>query len=227
MDLKRFTAILVAAASLSACGGTNLRTASVGSIAPAEIAPVQMAGGREMAAPRGFVAMCKADAALCETPTTQAAANLPAEAEVALLRTVNRRVNTRVRQASDRSTSGVAELWKKPGLDRGAVGDCEDLAIEKRALLLAAGFPADRLFYAVAYQRQLGLHAVLVARVAQGDVVLDSRTPYLTSWTEAPYTWVSRQSTANPMIWHQVASASVTSAYSGATGATRRQIRQY
>ena len=221
MDLKRFTIILLAAANLGACGGTNMTTAALG-----DIAPVQMAGGREMAPPRGFVAMCKADATLCATPT-QAAPHLSSEAEIALLRTINRRVNARVRQASDRAISGVSELWRQPGLGRGAAGDCEDLAIEKRALLIAAGFPADRLFYAVAYQRRLGLHAVLVARVTGGDVVLDSRTPYLASWTEAPYTWVSRQSTADPMIWHQVASAALPASYAGATGATGARIRQY
>jgi predicted transglutaminase-like cysteine proteinase len=124
--------------------------------------------------------------------------------QVQLLQQVNVRVNTRVRQADDQELYGRAEVWQRSGSDALAAGDCEDIAIEKRYQLLAAGFPADRLFFAVVYGRQVGLHTVLVARVEGEDLVLDNLSASLLAWRRTGYGWVSVQSTADPLVWHAV-----------------------
>lgn len=128
----------------------------------------------------------------------------PAE-QKAMLQRINRNVNYRVKQRSDQEIYGVGELWRPTGIGRGAVGDCEDLAIEKRAELVAAGFPANRLAFAVVYSRAAGLHTVLVARMKNEDVVLDGRSSMIVSWVKAPYSWISVQSMDDPMIWHNAA----------------------
>ncbi len=129
---------------------------------------------------------------------------LPFSDRLKMLERVDRYVNGNVRQATDMEVYGVEEYWNRSGVGPGARGDCEDLAIEKRMELIDQGFPPEDLFYAVAYRRDIGLHAVLVAHTEMGDLVLDSLSTYITVWNRAPYTWVKRQSQANSMVWNMV-----------------------
>ena len=170
----------------------------------AAISPV-MAVGDRVEAPAGFIALCKREPASCVAH--HASVGMPqvgASEMLPLLRKVNKMVNGGVRQMRDEAVFGVPEYWHRSGVGFGASGDCEDLAIEKRERLLAAGIPADRLYYAIAYRRGIGLHAVLIAATPKGEIVLDSRTPYLHLWNDVPYAWVSRQSASDPLQWSMV-----------------------
>lgn len=118
-----------------------------------------------------------------------------------LLARVNSYVNARVLQRSDMANYGSKEVWVRSGVGPSAVGDCEDIAIEKRYALIAEGFPPDRLAFAVVYSRASGLHTVLVARTDHDDVVLDSRKSRIAPWHQAHYSWVSVQSSDDPMVW--------------------------
>lgn len=153
--------------------------------------------------PRGFVSMCEAQPDMCVSP---AATHLAvSDTAIDLLREVNYRVNRHVRQVSDQTRFARSDVWQPSGIDRGARGDCEDLALEKRKLLIEAGFPADRLFLALAYGQQgVGLHLVLVARTDREDVVLDSRSHTIQPWSAAPYTWIAMQRPEQPMAWFSV-----------------------
>lgn len=117
------------------------------------------------------------------------------------LEAVNRRVNANVIQRTDLQNYGVAEFWTRAGAGPGASGDCEDMAIEKRWELIDQGYPEEDLFYAVAYREDIGLHVVLVAHTERGDLILDSRSPYITSWQRAPYIWIKRQRPGDGMHW--------------------------
>jgi predicted transglutaminase-like cysteine proteinase len=127
----------------------------------------------------------------------------------AMLRRVNEFVNARVAQKTDQQVYGRDEVWQRSGVGRRAAGDCEDIAIEKRYQLIASGFPPAQLYFAVVYERQVGLHAVLVARVGDGDYVLDSRSPYVKRWDRTSYTFVSIQSRTEPMQWHALSAESL------------------
>lgn len=156
-----------------------------------------------IAAPYGFTAMCGAQPDACARPDSEGAA-VPQDWEK-LLRRVNRRVNRHVRQISDAARFARQDVWQASGIGRGAAGDCEDIALEKRKLLVEAGIPADRLFLAVAYGGGgVGLHLVLIARTDKGDVVLDSRSSGITPWSNAPYTWIAMQSADRPELWFSV-----------------------
>lgn len=122
-------------------------------------------------------------------------------AQMDLLNRVNRFVNGNVRQRADAAVYADGDLWRRPGTGVGATGDCKDLAVEKRQELIQQGYPARNLFYAIAFRSDIGLHAVLVAHTDSGDMVLDSRTPYILAWSQAPYVWVKRQSRLNPSDW--------------------------
>lgn len=123
--------------------------------------------------------------------------------EQQLLRQINVRVNRIVRQATDLAIYGREEVWHASGAYDGAAGDCEDMALEKQAELITAGFPKSRLSLAVVYAPAVGLHTVLVARTRDGDQVLDSRTPYLRPWYKSGYTWLSVQAFAGSKAWRQ------------------------
>jgi predicted transglutaminase-like cysteine proteinase len=121
-----------------------------------------------------------------------------------LLDGVNRKVNQETVQMPDFVTTGHEEYWDLPRSWHSyrKTGDCEDLALEKRAELIAAGFPVDRLALAVVYRRGMGLHAVLVAHLDDGDYVLDSATNRVALWSQTSYVWLRLQSRQNPMEWH-------------------------
>lgn len=117
---------------------------------------------------------------------------------------INAIVNNDITQISDFDATGVEERWQRPEPGRNPVGDCEDLAIEKRMRLIDGGFPSDRLFLAVAYRRSFGLHTVLVARLDDGDRVLDSMTRRVLPWAKVKYVWLRKQTIGAPRVWRRI-----------------------
>ena len=190
-----------AALALSACVSASDGPAARPLIGLAATMPM----GPTVAAPKGYVAMCRDQPQLCVEASPTSIAALSSDAQLALLQRVNLRVNARVRQMTDVQAFGVQGLWTRAGGgDFGAAGDCKAIAVEKRVELEAAGVPASALFYAIAYRNDIGLHAVLVAHTDQGDMVLDSRSPRIVPWSQAPYTWVQRQSQGEAFAWAMV-----------------------
>jgi predicted transglutaminase-like cysteine proteinase len=114
---------------------------------------------------------------------------------------INAHVNRHVRQVADLQTYGREDVWRPAGTGPKASGDCEDLALEKRQELIAAGFPASRLFMAIAFRQTTGLHAVLVARLPDGDRVLDSRDAFVRPVAKTGYAWLSLQRPEAPERW--------------------------
>lgn len=182
--------------------------------------------GEEGDAPAGFAAMCERTPEFCPPVPTlnrsprallipiglsfEAAAAAPPRAfnypelDLAQLRTVNNMVNRRVNQITDARAFGIEDLWRPSGIGRGAVGDCEDLALEKQRQLAAIGYAPSSTLLAVVYSRNVGLHVVLVVRGAQGDFVLDNRSGKVMPWHKARYSWLRIQSPADPTRWNHV-----------------------
>lgn len=200
--------------------------------AKARTAPRFLALGAPADAPAGFLDMCARDATLCgtnhksqsapgsavrwatggiapvdRTKTDVASPDIGAAAERRqrhdLLSSVNDRVNRTIVQRSDMQIYGVGEWWARPGREPGAMGDCEDIAIEKRMRLIAAGFPEQNLFYAVVYSHSFGLHTLLIARTPDGDEVLDSLTDRIVPWSQTSYNWIRIQTPGEPMNWRR------------------------
>lgn len=164
-----------------------------------------IAFGGEISPPRGYTSMCAAQPELCAA--TPAAGRATLSNDLRLLDRVNRSVNHVVRQTDDRRTYGRDELWTPSGARMGSVGDCEDIALQKRIELIQAGYPTDRLFLAVGYGRRIGLHVVLIARTDSGDLVLDSREANIRTWRDTPYQWIGAQSTSDPAQWYGIRAA--------------------
>lgn len=118
-----------------------------------------------------------------------------------ILKTVNRRVNHDLIADTDAHVYQVNDYWEAPALTRGARGDCEDFALVKRRLLIAAGIPAAALSLAIVRTRYNEDHAVLVVATRQGDFVLDNLTSRLRPWQKTGYDWISRQAPGDDLGW--------------------------
>lgn len=125
---------------------------------------------------------------------------------MALARVINARINATMRYQSDQVIWGVEERWVRP-LARysSRYGDCEDFALEKRAALLEAGVPAERLRMAVGWSRSTGIHAVLIVRTEAGDFVLDNAQRTVRRVDETGYQWRSVQSGSHLLSWASAA----------------------
>lgn len=183
----------------------TLRLMGLALAAPAPAAAINpfLEPQKAIAPPTGYVAMCRTQPSACSAFAAITRAP-PRDWEDSLGR-INLQVNRHVRQVSDKMRFGQADVWQASGVGRGAAGDCEDIALEKRRLLIDAGAPPDHLLLAVAYGRSgVGLHLLLIARTEKGDFVLDSRTSTITPWSNAPYTWVAIQSPTSPDAWYSL-----------------------
>lgn len=110
---------------------------------------------------------------------------------------VNRLVNAAVKPVTDLEAYGVEEYWTLP-TNR---GDCEDYALLKRKILIQRGWPQSALLLTVVRDELGEGHAVLTARTAQGDFVLDNKITDVRIWHATPYKYLMRQSYVNPEAW--------------------------
>jgi predicted transglutaminase-like cysteine proteinase len=110
---------------------------------------------------------------------------------------VNRAVNRLIEPATDQEIYGVAEYWTIP-MSR---GDCEDYALLKRQVLMQRGWPASALLMTVVRDEKGEGHAILTARTAKGDYILDNKVEEVKPWHATGYTFIMRQSYINPRVW--------------------------
>lgn len=148
-------------------------------------------------APYGFQRFCEANSTVCKGGPRQSARFNATPQRLSELDAVNRYVNNRIKPLTDHEIYGVSEYWTLPT----NVGDCEDYALLKRQILIEKGWPANALLLTVVRDEQGDGHAILTARTAQGDFVLDNKIPDVRIWNATPYEYVMRQSYVNPMAW--------------------------
>ncbi|MBD2745508.1 transglutaminase-like cysteine peptidase [Microvirga sp. BT688] len=116
-----------------------------------------------------------------------------------LLVDVNERVNATILPVTDQDHWGVADRWDYP--DDG-IGDCEDIQILKRRMLIQAGLPRRALRMTVVIDELGAGHAVLMARTNRGDYILDNKRAAVLSWQETGYRYVKREGTESAAwVW--------------------------
>jgi predicted transglutaminase-like cysteine proteinase len=147
--------------------------------------------------PYGYLRFCSAFPDECKVgrmEETRIAANAEHMRE---LQEVNKHVNHTIAPATDLEIFGELERWTLP-TDR---GDCEDYALLKRHILMERGWPASALLMTVVRDEKGEGHAVLTARTAKGDFILDNKTDEMRLWYKTPYAYVMRQSYIDPNVW--------------------------
>ena len=111
------------------------------------------------------------------------------------LRSVNRRVNMRIRPITDQAHWGVVDRWDFP--DDG-FGDCEDYQLLKRQMLAERGLPRRALLMTVVIDETNAGHAVLTVRTDHGDFILDNKTDAIRPWRRTGYSFIKRAGQDGP-----------------------------
>ena len=100
---------------------------------------------------------------------------------------IHRKANFDTQYISDQLQYGVPEFWT---IAR-QFGDCEDYALAKRAALLQAGWPKDKLGLCVCYMPDGQGHCVLWVETDKGSFILDNNYAFPVKPSELPYKWES------------------------------------
>ncbi len=148
--------------------------------------------------PYGFVDFCNRVPAECNDGAPEELRKAGNSDHVSELDRVNRKINREVEPMSDKDLYGVNEFWTLP---KSGKGDCEDYVLLKRQVLMKSGWPASALLITVVLDERGEGHAVLTARTASGDYILDNKTDEMRLWYQTPYRFVMRQSYLNPRLW--------------------------
>jgi len=191
-------------------GGTSFvaRGAAVGLLALAALAapttgnaderPLFIALGETVKAPIGWVEFCVEYDPECNTKSSQPRdVVLTAQAWKDLER-VNLYVNSHVKPMTDLEHWGVVERWNYP---EDGYGDCEDYVLQKRRLLLQAGWPREALLITVVRDKRGDGHAVLTVKSDKGEYILDNQSDQILLWSDTGYRFVKRQAQSDPNVW--------------------------
>ena len=186
--LRRSAAVLFAVATLVATEKSGT----------AQERPLFVSVGEATRAPIGWTEFCVEYDPECKTKSsTPRDVVLSSQAWKDLQRT-NLWVNTHVKPMTDMEHWGVVERWNYP--DDG-YGDCEDYALQKRKMLMQAGWPREALLMTVVRDQHGDGHAVLTVKTDKGEYILDNQTDEISLWSETGYRFVKRQSQADPNVW--------------------------
>lgn len=147
--------------------------------------------------PYGFVRFCERNPDACRPRHIEDVRFQPTPERLSELDEVNRWVNHAIAPATDMDIYSVSEFWTFP-VDR---GDCEDYALMKQKILIQRGWPKSSLLLTVVRDEKGEGHAVLTARTAQGDFVLDNKIDDVRIWNASGYYFLMRQSYLDPRVW--------------------------
>ena len=186
--------LLLMALAVTALGGMG--SASARPLASRAVDPAPGEVARPTAAWSRFCAQYPAECAvdLSEPEiiplTPQALASITA---------VNASVNRTIRPVTDLEHWGVADRWDFP--DDGK-GDCEDIQLLKRRLLVERGLPRRAMRMTVVIDRNGEGHAVLMVRTSKGDLILDNARDRILRSRQTGYEFVKREgSDGRSWVW--------------------------
>lgn len=158
---------------------------------------------RAIKAPAGFNGLCERYAWVCKNSDVARVGN---KEKLDLASQINTAVNRQVRQIEDQRQYGRAEHWALP-TQKG--GDCEDLVLLKKKMLIERGVPSNALLISTVLDKKLNSHAVLVLRTAGGDLVLDNLTNRILPWHQTGYTFLKLQNPKSLARWDAVLAGGV------------------
>ena len=147
--------------------------------------------------PIGHIRFCRKHPRECRTARVQNKRFVLTKKRWRELIAINDLVNEMVLPVSDQDLYGEIERWTYPK----GKGDCEDYVLLKQRLLVERGWPVNALLITVVSDEAGEGHAVLTARTAQGDYILDNKRPQVQAWNKVPYRFYKRQSYRNPKMW--------------------------
>jgi predicted transglutaminase-like cysteine proteinase len=73
--------------------------------------------------------------------------------------------------------------------------------LQKRRMLLKAGWPRSALLITVVRDQKGDGHAVLTVKTNRGEYILDNQRDQILPWNKTGYHFVKRQSQSDPNTW--------------------------
>jgi predicted transglutaminase-like cysteine proteinase len=154
--------------------------------------------GPETRAPIGWIEFCTENASDCRGSTSAPRDIVLTQTAWRDLQRVNQWVNENVKPMTDMEHWGVVEKWSYP---TDGYGDCEDYVLQKRKMLIDAGWPREALLITVVRDKKGDGHAVLTVKTDKGEFILDNQNEQVLVWNETGYRFVKRQSQNDVNVW--------------------------
>ena len=118
---------------------------------------------------------------------------------LAAITSINQHVNSTIKAVPDQEHWGVTDRWDYP--DDGK-GDCEDMQLLKRKLLVEKGLPRRAMRMTVVIDRKGEGHAVLMVRTSKGDLILDNARDAILPKERTGYEFVKQEgSDGRSWVW--------------------------
>lgn len=147
--------------------------------------------------PIGFVEFCQRSPENCQPDGSRQRRIAMPEEKWLLVRMVNAFVNGAIAPVTDETLYGTPEYWTIPT----DAGDCEDVVLLKKKILVSKGIPEEALRITVVLDEHGEGHAVLTLTTQAGDYILDNRRNEIRVWADTGYTMLKRQSAQDPRKW--------------------------
>ena len=194
---RRIAALTASLGVLFVLGGTALAQDSALNLPGAAALPRITVNYGNAKPPGGFLKFCERLPDAC-APYADSDTELSlSTSQWQMLEQVNRGVNRRINSVSDQELYGQQEFWTYPS----NAGDCEDYVLQKQRELVALGFPGSALLITVVLDERREGHAVLTVSTADGDFILDNRRDDILHWSSVNYSFLKRQTPADPASW--------------------------
>jgi predicted transglutaminase-like cysteine proteinase len=147
--------------------------------------------------PIGFVEFCQRSPENCQPDGSRLRRISMPDDKWLLVRMVNAFVNGAIAPVTDETLYGTPEYWTIPT----DAGDCEDVVLLKKKILMSKGIPEEALRITVVLDEHGEGHAVLTLTTQAGDYILDNRRNEIRVWADTGYTMLKRQSAQDPRKW--------------------------
>lgn len=160
--------------------------------------PLFISTGEDARPPIGWLQFCNEHAKECDVAPSYARDVVLSSKSWTNLVRVNKWVNENIKPMTDLDHWGVVERWDYP---TDGYGDCEDYVLQKRQMLMKAGWPRSALLITVVRDKKNDGHAVLTVKTDKGEFILDNQNENIVLWSESGYRFVKRQSQTSPNSW--------------------------
>lgn len=200
-------AIMIGGIAYGLAEGADARIASQKNMLTIKQSTAMITRGRTDA-PIGHQVFCQEYRAVCKRSSVfESGTVILTKRKFQELQILNREINRYIRPMSDKDQYHVVERWIYPDTGK---GDCEDYVLLKQRRLIQAGWPQSALLITVVRDEQGEGHAVLTVHTDHGDYILDNKNHEVLPWTQtqSKYTYIKRQSAADPQRWETLVASS-------------------
>jgi predicted transglutaminase-like cysteine proteinase len=166
---------------------------------PAATNPIQTGG--PAVAINAWIRFCKQLPEECRVDVGQADRVSLSPTVWEAINVINERVNSMILSVTDQDHWGDVDRWDYP---HDGMGDCEDIQLLKRKLLVEAGLPHRALRMTVVADERGDGHAVLMVLTDRGDFILDNKRNAILPWRRTGYIYLMREGT-NGSAWVSLA----------------------